>query len=91
MCFKCTDMYSTKEVRIILLRSEALLSFVRVCAQEKKRQKRKFFSSLLFASALIYIPSTYRLLLRIDEAKYDERVIHEDNKSGENEIGEKAQ
>tara|TARA_A100001037_G_scaffold278670_1_gene279788 strand:+ start:825 stop:956 length:132 start_codon:yes stop_codon:yes gene_type:complete len=32
-------MYSTKEVRIILLRSEALLSFVRVCAQEKKRHK----------------------------------------------------
>ena len=25
-----------------------------------------------------------RLLLRIDEAKYDERVIREDNKSGEN-------
>ena len=24
------------------------------------------------------------MLLRIDEAKYDERVIHEDNKSGEN-------
>ena len=61
-----------------------------MCARKKKKDKN-FLLSLFFASALIYIPSTYRLLLRIDEAKYDERVIREDNKSGENEIGEKAQ
>ena len=63
-----------------------------MCARKKKKDKN-FLLSLFFASALIYIylGSTYRLLLRIDETKYDERVIHEDNKSGENEIGEKAQ
>jgi len=64
-----------------------------VCARKKK--KRQKFSPLSFLRLRIniytYLGSTYRLLLRIGEIKYDERVIHEDNKSGENEIGEKAQ
>ena len=61
-----------------------------MCARKKKKEK---FSPLSFLRLRIniYLGSTYRLLLRIDETKYDERVIHEDNKSGENEIGEKAQ
>jgi len=62
-----------------------------VCARKKKKDKKGFLLSFFRLRINIYIPSTYRLLLRIDEAKYDERVIHEDNKSGENKIGEKAQ
>ena len=41
MCFKCTDMYSTKEVRIILLKLFCLCSCVRA-----RKKKTKIFSSL---------------------------------------------
>ena len=52
MCFKCTDMYSTKKLRIILLKLFCLCSCV--CAQEKK--DKNFLLSLFFASTVIYIP-----------------------------------
>ena len=51
MCFKCTDMYSTKEVRIILLKLFCLLF---VCARKKKKDKKNFLLSFLRLRINIY-------------------------------------